>query len=363
MDLPIVLEQLVYIPVLIGGSLVYRQYASQNHEIALSTFLITSGVELIISAFGKLDDKVIALFTKQPLETNYVQLGIGVVLLAVGIWFLRYVQKKLYILNINGYYDRRIEHHQSDLKLSAFAFKEREIDFIRLFNKGMTKEIANEIREEIEQKIKSYIEESKDKKRGYTGIAPIPFIMLAGKAFTRHSMNEYFEFNKLNNRYYQLTGRKLGFINRRYPELVQSPSLSSLQAAHAEEVVIAISVTSRISDADTSQFSFPVIHLAIPQPQDNAIQSKDQLMDYCTKIHDLLNELHQRFPRLKKIHLLISAQSCLAFELGKLIDDNRMAMVISYHYSRQHTPKYPWGIVMNGAQKGTFIEVKLRSTK
>ncbi|WP_141235344.1 SAVED domain-containing protein, partial [Priestia megaterium] len=57
------------------------------------------------------------------------------------------------------------------------------------------------------------------------------------------------------------------------------------------------------------------------------------------------------------VHLVYSGQSCLAFEVGKLMDNQRMVEIINYHYKQQNNPSYPWGIVLNGDRKGTYIEI------
>ncbi|ELK38969.1 2-methylthioadenine synthetase [Brevibacillus agri BAB-2500] len=313
------------------------------------------GIELIFGSFGTFDDKLFAFLSNQQVDTNYLQLITGFILLIGGIYFHFYIKNKMYILNINGYFDKRIEHHQNDLNLSPFEFKEKEIDFIRLYRKGINEAIAQEIQEELSDKIEAFKVESRDKKRAYTGIAPIPFIMLAGKFFERHVLDEYFEYNKLNDVYYELTNCKTGWTSRPYPQLVQNPPLDSLGGTQEEEIVIAVSVTSQITDEDTAQFSCPKIYLSLPQPMDYAIKYKEQLKDYCNAVYMVLMDTQQAYPNIKKIHLLYSGQSCLAFELGKLMDDNRMVQIISYQYDRQRTIKYPWGIVLNGTQKGSLV--------
>lgn len=110
----------------------------------------------------------------------------------------------MYILNINGmFYERKIENHHKDVGMNQFQFKEKEIDFIRQFKQGVNEDISNDIIDEIDQKVNIFKMQSKDKKRGYTGVASIPFVMIAGKCFEREHMDEYFEYNKIEQTYYQ----------------------------------------------------------------------------------------------------------------------------------------------------------------
>jgi hypothetical protein len=196
--------------------------------------------------------------------------------------------------------------------------------------------------------------ESRDKRRGYTGVASIPFVMMAGKYFERERMDEYFEYNKIEQTYYQLEKKPLGKSFPKFKRHVQDP-FSQINTFTCDEIVIAVSLTAPILDQQLSQFTCPHIHLAVPTPKDNLIVYKEQLRDYVKTTYDLLNEADQKLPNLKTIHFIVSGQSCFAFEMGKVIDDNRMKGVINYQYNAQSTPKYPWGIQINGQQKGTFV--------
>jgi hypothetical protein len=340
---------------IIGVIFAIRHFLQRQREEALSDILIMSGLELIITSFGTFDDKLFAFLRNTDAQNNYVQLVVGIILLSAGIGFLFYIKNRLYILNINGYFDRRIEQHHHDLNLSTFEFKEREIDFKRLFRKSMDNNLVMEIQEEISEKISAFKNESKDKSRAYTGIAPIPFIFFAGKLFTREKIDRYFEYDKFNSTYYSLTLCK----SKRKPYTplqLKTPINLDAESVQSEEVVLAVSVSQSILDSHLTQFTCPIIHMSINEPTDNAIRYTDQLESYTKALYDTLIDIPSHFPNIKRIHLLYSGQSCLAFETGKLIDDQRMVEIINYHYVQTDTPKYPWGIILNGEQKGTLIK-------
>ncbi|WP_067625780.1 SAVED domain-containing protein, partial [Alicyclobacillus acidiphilus] len=266
-------------------------------------------------------------------------------------FFFIYIKRKIYILNINGYYDRRIEGHNDDVNLGTFDFKEREIDFIRIFKHGIDNSSAHEIREIVEEKVTSFKKESEHFKRGYTGTAPIPFVVLAGSFMARETIHEYFEFDKKETqRFYRLSQKG------RYGPLKVVTDVNSIDK-DAEDVVIAVSVTAKITDADLAQFQGQnIIKLAIDDPRDNAIRYRSQLIEYKNAIISIVESVGKEMPNLKRIHLVCSCQSCLALELGKEIDDRRVHQVICYFFDIQKSPRYPWGIVVNGDQKGTFIQ-------
>ncbi|WP_433746374.1 SAVED domain-containing protein [Falsibacillus pallidus] len=345
----------IFILVFFGGVVaVIRHLSRKQKEEAISDILIAGGFELIIASFGTFDDKLFAFLSGTQANINYVQLGIGLLLLMGGIFFFFYVKNKLYILNINGYYDKRVEQHHQDLGLNAFQFKERDIDFIRTFRKGMSAETAEDIQEEFKNKIPAFISESQDKSRAYTGIAPIPFIFVAGKMFARERIDKYFEYNKFEQTYYELATNKKR--RKPYESLRPVTALSSIPSSSTVDVVLAISITQHIPNADLTQFPYPIVHLAIPNPADNAIKYTNQLKEYTSAIYDMLIAIGNHYPKVKRIHLAYAGQSCLAFEVGKLLDDQRIKEIISYWYDTQNTIRYPWGIVINGQRKGTYIE-------
>ncbi|WCN36487.1 SAVED domain-containing protein [Aneurinibacillus uraniidurans] len=346
---------IIFFILLIGGIFFVKHMINMQSEQAVADFIMTVGIELIVTSFGTFDDKVFAFLSHNEVQNNLVQLGTGGVLFLIGLFLMFHVKNKMYIMNINGmFHQRKIENHHKDVGMNSFQFKEKEIDFVRQYGRGVNEHISNDIVEEIEQKVNAFKMESKDKKRGYTGVASIPFVMMAGKFFERERMDEYFEYNKFEQTYYQLIKKP---FRKSYPQLttqVQDP-FASIDASTCDEVVVAISLTAQISDEQLSQFNCPCIHLAVSGSTDNLIIYKEQLQEYVNTAYNLLMKVDRKLPKLQNIHLVISGQSCFAFELGKLIDDNRMKAIVNYQYNVQSTPKYPWGIVLNGQRKGQFI--------
>ncbi|MGG3283850.1 SAVED domain-containing protein [Paenibacillus solani] len=338
---------------IIGIIFMIRHFRSHQREEGIAYFIIMFGSEVVATSFGTLDDKIIAFLRHNDVDTNYAQIISGFILIGIGVFLMFHSRNKMYILNLNGmFHDRRIDNHHKEVGLSPFQFKEKEVDFVRLYKKTMNADIAAEIIEEIKHKVEVFKQESKDKKRGYTGIASIPFVLFAGKYFERSVMHDYFEYDKFQQVYYRLTSK------HRFPKLSlsQNDAITRLQSIHCVEVVIAISITASIRAEQLVQFTCPQLYLSVPNPNDNLIKHKEQLHSYVEKTYDVLKETHERIPNLKKIHLVISSQSCFAFKLGQLIEDTRMPMVISYQYNAQSSPKYPWGIIINGDQKGDFVQ-------
>lgn len=350
----------------IGAVFTVQNFKSKQKEQGISTILITSGLSLVVSSFGNIWTNLNRIFATFILsesandaininsafsQTQWVQLIVGIILMISGGYLLYFVRSKIFILNINAYYDKRIESNNQDIGLSTFEFKEREIDLVRVFKKGVTRNSIKEVVGIIEEKTNSFKVESKHFKRGYTGIAPIPFVMLAGTFLQREKINEYFEFDKIETeKFYKLKKRK------KYPTLQISEPLHEVNK-NSDEFVIAVSLTKRIAQEQMKQFkNVEKIELYINNPEDNVIRGKAQLIEYAQKIAEVIEEISAS-TSCKRVHLLISSQSSLALEVGKRIDNQRMAEITCYFFDiKQQEANYPWGIIMNGENKGKLIE-------
>ncbi|MEK4086070.1 SAVED domain-containing protein [Psychrobacillus sp. FSL K6-1415] len=350
----------------IGAVFTVKNFKSKQKEQGVSIILFTSGLSLVVSSFGNVWTNINKLFAilnlsesaKDAIEINsafsqtqWVQLIVGILLMIVGGYLLYFAKNKIFILNINAYYDKRMESNNQDVGLSTFEFKEREIDLVRIYKKGVTRSSIKEVVGIIEEKTNSFKVESKHFKRGYTGIAPIPFVMLVGTFLQREKINEYFEFDKIETeKFYKLKKGK------KYSTLQMNKPLNEINT-NSDEFVIAVSLTKRITQGQMKQFkNAEKVELYINNPKDNVIRDKAQLLEYAQKIAEVIEEISAS-TCCKKVHLLISSQSSLALEVGKRIDNQRMAEITCYFFDiKQHDSNYPWGIIMNGENKGKLIE-------
>jgi len=356
---------IVIIVLIVGMIFTVNFFFSNKKEQGVSTILITSGLSLTISSFGNTWTNINRLFATIILsessndaikinsafsETQWVQLTVGIILILSGIYLLYFIKNKLFILNLNAYYDNRIESNNKALGLATFEFKEREIDLVRHYKKGVTENTIKEFLEIIEEKTNSFVLESEGFKRGYTGIAPIPFVMFAGTYLQRKKINEYFEFDKIETEeFYKLKN------SNKYPPLQIDKSFEN-KRIKTKEFVIAVSLTKKITDEQMNQFKdVEKVEIYIHNPKDNLINCKDQLIEYAQIIVNTIEEI-STLGSCGKIHLLISSQSSLALEIGKRIDNQRMAEVICYFFDIKQKNNYPWGLVINGENKGELIE-------
>lgn len=334
----------------------YIKKKNKQIESGFSTNFITTGLALTVTSFGTFIDKVFGLLSNKPVTNNYVQLTTGVILISIGVWMQSYIKNKLSILNLLGVKERRIEEHRKDVNLNQFEFKEREID-LSVYAKTMNQERYDEATELIKIKMESFYAENKEVKKGYTGTAPLPLTMFAGHCDKGTPTTDFFEYYKFNRKYMKLGISKKRFLSskKEYSKLKLKQPLNTIRLEDAEEVVLGVSVTMEIKPVQVQQFNAPFVELSIETPIHNAIMYQDQLQEYVKIIFDMIMNLGNQ-PKLKKIHLLLSSQSCLAFELGKVLNtETYMKEVINYHYVNDPNPRYAWGISFN-RQGTTFIE-------
>lgn len=368
MDIKIVIIILLSVIIITALIVIFMQIKNNKKQESYATMIFGVGLSVTLTASSNWLDKLligVGVITKYD---NAIKLGgdfnwayfiLGCVLMIISIFIYLYSKKKFYVININAYTSRRLENEISKLKSNNSDFREREIDFIkiyqRIFSKKLDKTSFECIKAEIDEKVTAFKNETKFIKRGYTGIAPIPFIMYAGTLLNRVDVNEYYEFDKkVTNKYYLLSNNK----KEKYPELKVKTNLSQLDETKSE-VLIAISITQKIEDNVLGQFipNCNLVRIEVDNPEDNTMKNKNQLIKYVDVVIEAIEEIKKIIPNLK-VNLVYSGQSCLALELGKaFFDETRMPEVTNYHYDFQNQMvKYPWGITINGSNRGKLIK-------
>lgn len=369
MDIKIIIIVILLIVILLGGIYAFNKFKKNKKEESFSALLFTSGLTLVVSSSSSFFDKILVgmgvlLKYSKPIELegdfNIYYFCLGTTLIIISIIMNIYIKKKLYVLNINGYSNKKIELFLTKIKISNYDFKEREVNFVNLYKRIFSLRLDNEsfecIKVEIEDEIKTFKNETIDKKIGYTGIAPIPFIIYAGTFMDRIKIDNYYEYDKIEtNTYYTLKSNK----KANYPKLNIITDINEIDK-NKNEIVIAISLTQPITDSAISQFvcNSNVVKMGVSKPTDNTIRYREQLNEYVNLLFEIIEQLGRVIPNLSKIHLVYSGQSCLALEIGKrCVDTTRIPQIISYQFENQSTTvKYPWGIIINGVDKGKLIK-------
>lgn len=360
---------MIYISVIlfaIGIITLFKSFSNNKNEEGMLKLLVTTGLGLITSSSPDLWSNIlamVALVKNQPIiannsiEFNYYTFFVGIAILVVSLIIYIKEKRKMNILNINGYKRYKIENYLINKK-SEYSYKENEINFIDIYNKIFKKNLDEEscecILNQIEENVKAFRNQSEEMKNGYTGIAPIPFIVYAGTFLDRFGIDKYYEYNKNNMAYYELHSNK----KETYPSLKLKTNIDSLDTSK-KEVTLVISLTQKIKNEDIKQFSnnSNIIKLEVEKCKDNVIVNKNQLYNYVEIVFKNIVDISDKLGNISKINLIMAAQSCFALEVGKrCIDDTRLPQIISYQYENQNEIKYPWGIVINGKNKKKLVK-------
>lgn len=342
---------------------------NKSKQSDLPLLLIYEGIGLLGSGilgsfeynfFLNINTKIGAAFgyIKSP-DTNYVLIGCGIVLIILGVIIWRSIRKRVYVLNMIG----KVKHEISDvetvnsLRLKDYQLKETVLD-LRWAASDVTQQTWEKAKAQIEEYIGEFSARSDASTVCFTGMAPIPFEVYAGTCMTGHTIKRFFEYKRSEDTYYELIHKRthspmLWLKSKKIPALTGS----ALTGDDSAEVDIAISITQTVQDSDLTQFVCPKVRLGIDIPKDNIITSISQLRDYVNKTNELIIELKKTYPNLKRIHLVSAVPSCYAFDLGCKLGhlDNRFPEIVVHHYVSTATPKYKYGIVVTGENKGNLV--------
>lgn len=322
-------------------------------SIDMATNMITSGISLMFSAFPGIKEVVtssIASIFKVTvsIENDYVAIVCGLLLIILGLFLRKDIKDRIFVLNMLGLFSQKeISDVQNlkDLKLVDFKVKEIIIDFVDIFNGLMTEEKNQLIVNKIKVQCEKFSNRSKDFKSCYTGMAPIPYTILAGTRLSNCNLKRFFEFKRIDNKYYELKVKD-GFQKHKPLQVIYPQNIKS----DSTEIIISLSITEFIQKDDLVQFrNLDLIEIRLNEPKDNAIISNEQLEDYGNKVLNVIEDTKKKYPRINKIHFVASIPSCVAIKLGMLIalSNNRLPQIISYHFEQSNFPKYPFGIVVS----------------
>ncbi|MDO5408968.1 MAG: SAVED domain-containing protein [Lachnospiraceae bacterium] len=323
-----------------------------NSATDLSVSMVTAGISLVCSAFPGTKEMVLSIIGSQfnmELSTgvDYVAIVCGALLIVVGIYYRQNIKDRIFVLNMLGLFAQHEisdTKNVSDLKLEDFKVKEVIVDFVDIFDIKMTEKINDIIVRKIEKQCTAFVNRSKDFKSCFTGMAPIPYTILAGTYLGSGNVRRYFEYKRAENKFYELkTGKKrktYDALDTQYPSALDN---------NATDVVVALSITRKVNSGDLIQFAgMDVVRIDLPNPDDNIITTMKQLDKYAMYVLNQIEDLKQKYPYLQKVHFVASIPSCVSLELGKLFahNNNRLPQIISYHYVHTETPKYSFGIVI-----------------
>lgn len=299
---------------------------------------------MIIDFFlGKIEDTAI-YFDK---EVNWIFVIIGIVFILIGLYLK--TKKDTQLFNIFTFSDKK-----PNIK-DLLNLKENKIDAISFYNSIDKNSNCDEIqilKDDLVRRVETYKTENLNYKNSYTGIASIPIVLFCGTLLKEIKFNSYYEYNKISGKYEKLKNNS-NFSN------FEVIDFNKIKADGKNEIVLAFGITTKIKAEDLKQFkNVPKVIVNINRSEtncDNYIKSKKQINLYKKAIYDAIRTICSNNPKISRVHFIISSQSCLIIELGKLFEDRNLPEIISYQFKKTDGKKYSWGLIINGKNEGKVL--------
>lgn len=262
--------------------------------------------------------------------------GIGLLLLAIVMHILDIKKEK--VLAVIGL----------DTIKSTIKFKNSNIiniiENIKKIKKSNSRKIISDYISDVDKCINNY----SDYNVSYFGVAPLPFIALAGNAYRKEKIYSHYEYFQKNDKIKTLNYTPALVL----PKLLLNTSLCK----DSKIAVVTIETTCQMNEKDLEQFkNCSLYRFQLRKPKTNAIISERQLEAYSEKIADEIYKISKTTS--EKIYILGACQSSLMFEIFRKINKNRVVDIIVCNYLRTARYKYNWGIYASGNSVGKYVEL------
>ena len=217
-----------------------------------------------IASFGNILTEIILNYFNIdiPQYNIYICLIVGILLIIIGLIMYYKESKENHILSIIGLDNMNyITKIKNPLTINI-------IDDCKNIKKSNSKSMISSYVKNIKEKISNYI----SYKISYFGVAPLPFIAIAGKYYRKVNIVNHYEYHQKDDKILPLKTKKI-FLNEK---------LKCEQKNNNSKVaVITIETTTRINDEDLKQFrNANIIRFYLEDARTNAIAYEKQLEEY-----------------------------------------------------------------------------------
>lgn len=185
----------------------------------------------------------------------------------------------------------------------------------------------------------------------YTGIAHTPFIFLAGYTFSDRIAKVIALHKSVNSEFFKELDNGTQIKQNKVPnvdlELLDFSSQGGKEKQ--DQLLVTFETSFEIKDQDIECFkskSNRVLRFSFKSP---ALLERDSIDTVLLQSHWCLffweNLLQYcKDLQINTVHLVISSSSDLTFLLGQGYKNTYVPEIIVYHYCRNATPPYPWGL-------------------
>lgn len=174
----------------------------------------------------------------------------------------------------------------------------------------------------------------------YEGLAHIPFVFLLGYQLSNKRELLFTEWDENKKKWNVLPKTVDSYSSLHLHKQIIKP------VKDEKEIAVCISLTEEIQDVQLKgldAYHCNKYHLKLRTCKRHAIVCLDQLEEYTRQFRQLMDNINRTYPRLQKVHIFISAQTSLVFNVGSVLTRND-AEVWIYNFERNNNIQYPWGL-------------------
>ena len=189
----------------------------------------------------------------------------------------------------------------------------------------------------------------RDQGRGiiYFGRTLLPLAMDLGYRVEKWAQSRILQYHELGQSW-RWQGRSAG---ENVPEVRLKHNLPALASAASGEVIVRVSVTTRIAEAD-ARAAVPAalddieIHLGERCGRD-ALRTSEELERVALRFEEALGLIHERYPQAGMIHVFLAGPVGLAFRMGCVVNHTVHPSIQTYQFVQSAAPhKYQKALVL-----------------
>lgn len=289
-------------------------------------------------------------------DTNKFLYIIALFLIILGIVMNYFEKQQHHVFNLLGENNKKelIDENFRVKNIRSGVIYERSIDFMMLIEFQEMDNKTNELVNKLIDKEANIINKYPFRDNIYlTSMASIPYTILFGTYIENKSNITYLNYNRFNSEFELLPNK---VRKNKKLKLNIEENFCKSKTNNSREILVSISGTFKIHESDLADFNLPnSAKISMNVIDENNISSQQEIINIANEIVNYLINISKEFDT---IHVIAAIPGMLSLEIGKNIKNrgNQLKRTVIYHYIAQSQPKYKYGIVVNGEEKGKLIE-------
>lgn len=184
-----------------------------------------------------------------------------------------------------------------------------------------------EIRRKVQEHLRTVVLPSGVNHVSLFGLAPIPWLMALGYAFSETVQVRVFQRHRVPSTWSWQPDQ---------PGLDHWQTRLLTAAPEAREVALLVSASAPVQqervDAVLSSTDRATYTITLQDPKIDAVRTEAQLEEFGKQYRALLDEIEQRQRAVERIHVFAAAPVAVAIDCGRRILHNADPVIVAYHY-------------------------------